>query len=87
MKLTNYTVAAKTGTAQVANPNGGGYYNDRYLHSMFGYYPASNPRFVVLLYTVNPKNANLLFSAQTSAEPFMKLAKFLLTYYDVAPDR
>ena len=34
-KMEHYSVAAKTGTAQIANPAGGGYYTDRYLHSFF----------------------------------------------------
>jgi cell division protein FtsI/penicillin-binding protein 2 len=85
LKLPHYSVAAKTGTAQVANPDGGGYYANEYLHSMFGFYPASNPRFLVLLYIVNPKNVN--YASQTLAKPFMNLAQYLLTYYDVAPDR
>ena len=90
LKLDHYSVAAKTGTAQMALENGRGYYPDKYLHSMFGYYPAYNPRFLVLLYIINPHGANFsnqTFSAQTLGEPFMNLAKFLTTYYDVAPDR
>jgi cell division protein FtsI/penicillin-binding protein 2 len=43
IKLPRHTVAAKTGTAQIANPNGG-YYEDRYLHSFFGYFPAHDPQ-------------------------------------------
>ena len=35
VKIPNYSVAAKTGTAQIAKPGGGGYYDDRYLHSFF----------------------------------------------------
>ena len=85
LKFEHYSVAAKTGTAQIAEPNGKGYYPDRYLHSMFGYFPAYNPRFLVLLYGVNPKKVS--FSSQTMAVPFMNLAKFLLTYYEVPPDR
>lgn len=85
LKLEHYAVAAKTGTAQVARPDGRGYYPDIYLHSMFGYYPAYSPRFLVLLYGINPKGVS--FSSQTMAVPFMNLAKFLLTYYDIAPDR
>lgn len=84
-KLEHYAVAAKTGTAQMAREDGRGYYADKYLHSMFGYYPAYNPEFLVLLYGVNPKGVS--FSSQTMAVPFMNLAKFLVTYYDVAPDR
>jgi cell division protein FtsI/penicillin-binding protein 2 len=85
LKLEHYAVAAKTGTAQMAREDGRGYYADQYLHSMFGYYPAYNPRFLVVLYGINPKNVS--YSSQTMAVPFMDLAKFLLTYYDVAPDR
>ncbi len=85
LKFEHYAVAAKTGTAQMARENGAGYYPDQYLHSMFGYYPAYNPRFLVLLYGIDPKGVS--FSFQTMAEPFMNLAKFLLAYYDVAPDR
>lgn len=85
LKLEHYAVAAKTGTAQMAREDGKGYYADRYLHSMFGYYPAYNPRFLVLVYGINPKGVD--YSSQTMAVPFMNLAKFLLTYYDVAPDR
>jgi cell division protein FtsI/penicillin-binding protein 2 len=35
IKLDHWSVAAKTGTAQIANPSGGGYYTDRFLHSFF----------------------------------------------------
>lgn len=85
VKLDRYTIAAKTGTAQIANPSGKGYYNDRYLHSFFGYFPAYNPEFLVFLYTVEPKNVK--YASQTLTTPFMNLAKFLLNYYDVPPDR
>jgi len=84
-KMDRYTVAAKTGTAQIANPNGKGYYDDRYLHSFFGYFPAYNPQFLIFLYTVEPQN--IKYASQTLTKPFMNLTKFLLNYYDVPPDR
>lgn len=80
-----YQVAAKTGTAQIPNPNGGGYYSDRNLHTFFGYFPASDPEFIVFLYTVFPKGAR--FSSQTLAPPFFDLSNFLINYYHIAPDR
>jgi len=85
MKMAKYRIAAKTGTAQIANPRGGGYYDDRSLHSFFGYFPANNPRFLVFLYTVYPKGAR--FSSETLVQPFMDTVKFLITYYEIPPDR
>jgi len=85
MKLEHYSIAAKTGTAQIAKPGGGGYYDDRYLHSFFGYFPAYEPRFIVFLYTVEP--VGVKYASQTLAEPFKDIADFLINYYAIAPDR
>jgi cell division protein FtsI/penicillin-binding protein 2 len=82
--MPNYSIAAKTGTAQIAKP-GGGYYDDRWLHSFFGYFPSYSPRFLVFLYTVEPKGVS--FASQTLTVPFMDIVKFLINYYDVPPDR
>jgi stage V sporulation protein D (sporulation-specific penicillin-binding protein) len=84
-KLKDYSIAAKTGTAQIANPSAGGYYSDRYLHSFFGYFPAYNPRFIIFLYAEEPKGVN--FASETLTEPFMDLAGFLISYYNLPPDR
>lgn len=83
-RVPGYSVAAKTGTAQMPQPTGG-YYTDRFFHSYVGYFPAHDARFVTLLYLQNPQYAR--YSSQTLTVPFANLAKFLLHYYNVPPDR
>ncbi len=85
IQMAHYSIAAKTGTAQIADPVNGGYYSDRYLHSFFGFFPATNPRFLVFLYQVWPKGAE--YASATLTDPFQKMAHFLINYYDIPPDR
>ncbi|MFA5778383.1 MAG: penicillin-binding protein 2 [Candidatus Paceibacterota bacterium] len=84
-KLENFSVAVKTGTAQVADNVNGGYYEDRHTHSFFGYFPAYNPKFIVFLYAINPKGVP--YAATTWTDPFLDITKFLLNYYNIPPDR
>jgi cell division protein FtsI/penicillin-binding protein 2 len=85
IKLEHYSIAAKTGTAQIANPGGGGYYADRYMHSFFGYFPAYKPRFLVFMYLYEPVGAK--YSSETLSLPFKDITQFLISYYNIPPDR
>mgnify|MGYP003394077669 CR=1 FL=1 len=85
VRLENYSIAAKTGTAQIARPDVAGYYDDRYLHSFFGYFPAYDPEFLVFLYTYYPKGVQ--YASETLTDSFINMAKFLINYYNIAPDR
>lgn len=84
-KLDHYSVAAKTGTAQIAKEGSRGYYEDRFLHSFFGYFPASDPKFIVFLLISNPHGVR--YASETLTEPFFETTNFLLNYYNVPPDR
>ena len=79
----HYSVAAKTGTAQIAI--NGTYSPDKFLHSFVGYLPARDPKFLVFIYTINPKG--VAFASETLAQPFIDLTKFLINYYQLQPDR
>ncbi len=80
-----YWVAGKTGTAQVANPESGGYYKDITIGSFAGYAPSSDPKFVMLVKIDHPRDVQW---AESSAAPvFGEMAKYLLTYLQIPPDR
>ncbi|MEN9604473.1 MAG: hypothetical protein RJB39_158 [Candidatus Parcubacteria bacterium] len=83
-KNPRYSIAAKTGTAQIASPNGG-YYQDRNIHTFIGFFPAYKPKVIVFIYTVWPKNAQ--FASESLAKSFLDLSSFLIQYYEIAPDR
>ena len=83
-KMENYSIGAKTGTAQIPDP-AGGYYEDRNLHTFVGYFPASNPQFLIFLSIRSPQGVR--YAAETLSAPFFDITKFLINYYEVAPDR
>ncbi|RJR13668.1 penicillin-binding protein 2 [Candidatus Parcubacteria bacterium] len=85
LKQEHYSIAAKTGTAQIAVPGGSGYYPDRYLHSFFGYFPAHDPKFIVFLFVIEPKGVE--YASASLARPFLDIAKHLINYYNIPPDR
>ena len=84
-KLNNYSIATKTGTAQLPKETEKGYYLDRHTHSFFGYFPAYDPKFLVFLFLKNPKEVK--YASETLTPPFVNITNFLLNYYNVPPDR
>lgn len=84
LKQKHYSIAAKTGTAQIPIP-GAGYSPDKYLHSFFGYFPAHDPRFIVFLFAIEPHGVE--YASASLARPFDDITKFLINYYDIEPDR
>ncbi len=80
-----YYVAGKTGTAQVPDPNGQGYLEDATIGSFAGYAPADHPTFVMLVKIDHPRTVQY---AESSAAPiFGELAKFLVNYLQIPPER
>lgn len=80
-----YYVAGKTGTAQVAKQDGGGYQQNNNIGSFAGFAPANDPRFVMLVRVDHPRTVK--FAETTAAPAFGAMAQFLLQYFNVAPTR
>ena len=82
-KKEHYTVAAKTGTAEISRM--GAYEKGIYNHTFFGYFPAFKPRFVLLFVNERPHGAK--YASQTLTDPFYEMVDFLINYYNIEPDR
>jgi len=83
-KVPGYYIAGKTGTAQIPDYVHGGYSN-KTNHSFIGFAPIKDPAFVMIIKYENPKKGS--FAATTTAPLFSNLAKFILDYYHVVPDK
>jgi cell division protein FtsI/penicillin-binding protein 2 len=77
-----YTVAGKTGTAQVPGPHG--YTTGKYVASFVGMVPVAHPRLVVLVTVDQPTRS--IFGGVVAAPAFAQIAKFDLQYLSVPPD-
>jgi stage V sporulation protein D (sporulation-specific penicillin-binding protein) len=83
-KNPHYTIAAKTGTAQIPSPTGG-YLDGKNVHTFIGFFPAYHPQFIIFMYTVAPKVSP--YASQSLAPSFLDLSDFLIQYYDIPSDR
>jgi len=84
VKIKHYSAAAKTGTAQISQEDKRGYSED-YLHAFVGYAPAFDAKFLVFLYLKKP--VGVQYASHSLTPAFMDIIQFLLTYYEVPPDR
>ncbi|MEZ4156950.1 MAG: penicillin-binding protein 2 [Candidatus Paceibacterota bacterium] len=84
--IENYTVAGKTGTAQVPDFVHGGYldFDEAVINTYIGFAPASDPAFTVMVKLNKPAGAPL--AGQTVVPAFREIAEFLLNYLSVPPD-
>ncbi len=82
-QVPGYTVAGKTGTAQVALPNGRGYAKGTYIGSFIGYLPAEDPQVLICVKLDQPRNA--IYGGTVAAPVFSKLAAFAVSHLKIPP--
>ena len=83
-RLNSYSVAGKTGTAQIASADGS-YVSNEYISSFASMLPARDPRFVVLVVIERPQSR--LLGTLSAMSAFTGLAGDLMRYARVEPDR
>ena len=84
-RVPGYFVAGKTGTAQVPRADGKGYQKDVTIGSFVGFAPVRDPQFVMLVRLDHPRDVQ--WAESTAAPLFGDIAKFLLQYMNVPPER
>lgn len=77
-----YSIAGKTGTAEIPVP--GGYDLDRSIASFVGWGPVDDPRFIVLIKLDKPKTSR--WGSETAAPVFGKMAKRLVILMNIPTD-
>jgi len=81
-QVPGYTVAGKTGTAQIAEPFG--YHPTDIIGSFIGWLPAEDPEIIVFIKLDRPQTAQ--WGSQTAAPAFAKLAQELVVLLGIPPD-
>jgi cell division protein FtsI/penicillin-binding protein 2 len=82
-QIPGYTVAGKTGTAQIPGPHG--YTTGKYVASFVGFVPVRDPKLLVLVSVQEPTKA--IYGGTVAAPAFAQIAKFDLQYLGVPPEQ
>ncbi len=85
-RLEGYGIAGKTGTARKFNPDLGRY-TMSYVASFVGFVPVDNPRLSMIVVLDEPKKVNFFYGGQVAAPVFRDIARQVLRYLKVSPER
>jgi cell division protein FtsI (penicillin-binding protein 3) len=83
-QVADYTVAGKTGTAQVLD--GGHYSNSKHISSFVGFAPATSPKVIIAVMIDQPTKGGY-YAAATAAPVFANIAGPTLHTLGVKPDK
>ncbi|MFC1656599.1 peptidoglycan D,D-transpeptidase FtsI family protein [Patescibacteria group bacterium] len=84
-QVSGFSIAGKTGTAQIPNPDAKGYLEKTNIVSFLGFAPAENPQFTILVKLDSPKG--LPWAESTAAPVFGDIAKWMLSYLQIMPSK
>jgi len=84
VSVPGYTLAGKTGTAQVAV--NGTYSDSEFVASFVGFAPAADPKLLVAVVVDQPQQGSY-YGGTVAAPAFGEIAKFALPYLRIPPDQ
>ncbi len=77
-KIEGIPIAGKTGTGQIAKPEGGGYYKDFYNSVFTGYIPSDKPKYTVVV-VINKPHGEKHAGGQIAAPVFANIIRRMIT--------
>jgi cell division protein FtsI/penicillin-binding protein 2 len=83
-KIKGYSTGGKTGTAYIPKSNGAGYSEDM-IHTYIGYFPASDPQYLILVKMDRPL-ATSDSASHTVTIAFKQMEQYLINYFNIPPD-
>jgi cell division protein FtsI/penicillin-binding protein 2 len=83
-KVKGYSIAGKTGTSYISLKDTKGY-SDEVIHTFVGFFPASNPEYIILVKMDKPQWGKEAAS-YTVTIAFREVEQFLINYYNIPPD-
>ena len=81
--IEGYSIAGKTGTAQIPDPIKGDY-SEETIHTFVEFFPAFDPRFVILIKVDKPQG--IRFSSDSITPLAKELGEYILNYYEIPPN-
>lgn len=84
-QIAGYSIAGKTGTAQIPDLKTHTYKANENIHTFVGFAPAYDPKFIALVKIDNPKGVR--FAESTVVPVFHDLEQFIFSYWGIPPDK
>jgi len=81
-QISGYEIAGKTGTAQKVDTQGV-YSPDKFVSSFVGYFPADDPRLIILVIIDEPKGT--YWGGTIAAPTFKRIAQRIISYKGILP--
>ncbi|MCK9475422.1 MAG: penicillin-binding transpeptidase domain-containing protein [Candidatus Muirbacterium halophilum] len=83
VKMVNFSVGGKTGTAKKAHSKG--YYDDKYISSFIGTFPVENPKILIYVVVDDPQSGSY-YGSTLAAPAFRNIAQNIVDYMKISPD-